>query len=104
MNNLVQCSRCRSVLIAEEFESHKCKVPIKKHIEIIAGLILDLTTYEEKTLLVDGLNGVSYMIKLKTKGEALPWPPNENTRDNNQTGTTQNQISQALIISLVASL
>jgi hypothetical protein len=88
-------------LIAEEFETHSCKIPIKKHVKIMAGEILDLTNDSGKALLIDALDGVSYMIEIVEKGEPLPWSPNENTRHRNQTGTTQNQISGSVNSSVV---
>lgn len=75
--NLVECSRCHSVLIAEEFRSHKCEIRPKKHIKVLAGQIIDLTTDGHKTLLIDSLDGISYMIEVKEKGEPLSWPSDD---------------------------
>jgi len=90
MTNLVQCSQCGSVLIAESFKFHECAIPLKKIKHISAQSILDLTTDKTQTFLISGVDGTDYFFEIREK-EALPWPPDDNLHKKNPTGSLQNQ-------------
>lgn len=60
MNNLVQCTRCKKVLVNEEYESHRCMPEIKdwKTVRFASHYIIK---DEGKTLIgIRGLDGISY--------------------------------------------
>ncbi len=75
MSNLVRCSNCEQIIIAEDFDDHKCKIPIKCcSKEIPVEYFVDCSTDTEKAMIGKGLDGVSYWFVVKPR-KALPWYP-----------------------------
>jgi len=72
MKNIVKCSYCRQILIAELFDSHKCKgVPWKTSKNIPVSSYFDCSTDEKQQIVGVGLDGVRYWLVVK-KREAVP--------------------------------
>ena len=86
MNNVVKCSYCDKIFIAELFESHKCdtqeRAP-KKIIDIPVVYFFDCTTKRNKNMVGVGIDGNHYWLVVK-KREALPWNPSDESKQPNQ--------------------
>ena len=61
MSDLVQCTRCRKVLVDEEYDSHKCKPEIKDSKTIKSASHYIIKDEDDRTVIgIRGLNGISY--------------------------------------------
>ena len=73
MKNMVRCTRCRRVLIAEYFESHECDTPLNDLMEISVSSIFDCSTNGNKTMVARDLKGNQYWLKMSPR-TAVPYP------------------------------
>ena len=96
-NNIVKCSWCGKILIAEQYDSHECDIPWKDSKEIPVSSIFDCTTKRGEAKVGVGLDGIRYWFVVK-KREPLPWPSTESLQGDNQSKTGQNLVSQSLFV------
>lgn len=90
MNDLVECTRCRKVMINEEYDNHLCE-PIMKDCKIIKFTSYFITKNNEgKTLLdITTINGESYMFEEVPEDKEhtqIPYQPTGNTNNNYRRG------------------
>lgn len=71
MNNIVKCSYCGQIMIAELFDTHECDIPWKDSKEIPVSSFFDCSTKKGQKMVGVGLDGVHYWFVLK-KREAIP--------------------------------
>lgn len=88
-NNIVKCSWCGKILIAEQYDSHECDIPWKDSKQIPVSSIFDCTTKSGEAKVGVGVDGIRYWFVVKPR-VALPWPSTEFTQRDGQPTTTQN--------------
>lgn len=96
MNDLVQCSWCGRILIAEQFESHDCDIPCKSSKEISVSSIFDCTTKTGERKVGVGTDGIYYWLIVRPK-VALPWPSDERKQRDDPTERHQSLNEEALL-------
>ncbi len=76
-SNLVKCSNCKRIIIAELFDSHECDLPIK-HVKHIEAAYTYSGSYKDKKIIVGrGLDGTLYSFIVKKKIPIPYYPSNE---------------------------
>lgn len=72
MKNLVKCSHCHKLFSDEEFDSHKCDLPLKDVVDIPVSSFFKCS----KNMVGIGLDGKRYWFIVK-KREAILYPSDE---------------------------
>ena len=70
MENVGRCPKCGAFLVAENYETHRCRTPIDVR-EIDVDYYFETDSGQGRILIAKGLDGVLYRLILRDNGSMI---------------------------------